>query len=123
MNKKNEILKKILDLKSKSNPNQSITDDDMDYADRTMTSITGAIGGAITRRTGLDINKLIESQTGEPSDYSDEYQSLYLAALQYDSMIRASELSENMSMADSVELDDDKVYEAIHRRVARKNNI
>ena len=123
MNKKNEILKRILDLKSKSRPNDSISDDDVDYADRTMSSITDAIDFSVKARRKLNINELIESQTGEEADYSDEYQSLYLAALQYDSMIRASELSENMSMADSVELDDDKVYEAIHRRVARKNNI
>lgn len=121
MNKKNEILKKILDLKSKSNPNQSITDDDMDYADRTMTSITGAIEGAITRRTGLDINKLIESQTGEPSDYSDEYQSLYLATLEYDSMMRASAISQNMNFVDEIDLDDDKMYEAVSKKLNKRN--
>lgn len=115
-NKVNEIMKKMLDLKSKADLDKSISDDDVDDVDRKTTDIRRVIDRSVLNGTKVDLPALLQEHGGFTDDGSDEYRSLHKAFIQYTLMKRAEDIDKTLQEAEQVELDMDDIIDGAARR-------
>ena len=115
-NKKNEIMKKLLDIQAKVDLTQDISDDDVDEADRRLTDLTRVIDRAVLNKTNVNVKDLIQEHVGFSDDDSEEYNELYKSLLQYKKMRRAEDMSKILNEVANVELDQDDIIDDAARR-------